>query len=224
VRPNFFQYLIILIIFGLSYLACREQSNNTINVLHLKSLRSTDTTKAKLLNLKKEEAFWSNRLRLAEDKSIDLIIDMVQQEIILEVKGVPLRHARYAQSRGDIRQRTQELLQWSSQNFLLIRDEASIPKEPIHIRRLPEETSKLEEGYDFNFVDDVPTVFVRLNFDPDLELEFLESGKSIPDSLAKFERRKNWLQFTMNRSDIIAVYRALPENTIMLLRLDTIKQ
>ena len=191
--------------------------------MHLKSLRRIDTTKAILLDLKKEEAFWSNRLRLAEDKSIDLIIDMVLKEIILEVKGVPLRHAEYTQSRGDIRQSAQELLQWSSQNFVLITDEASIPKEPIHVRRLPEETSKLEEGYDFNFVDDVPTVFVRLIFDHGLELEFLESEKSIPDSLIKLERRKNWLQFTMNRSDIIAVYRALPENTNMLLRLDNIK-
>jgi hypothetical protein len=200
--------------------SCNEQHQKSVSVKHLKSLRTVDTTWQKLNFLQMEEYFWQNRLKMAEDETIDLIIDLVEDKVVLEVKGVPLRNITYDVLKRDFRITGQDLVQWCASPFILIREESTIPKEPIRIRRLPEESSKIEEGYNLEFLNETGPVFIRLYFDRSIEVEFIEHGISIPDSLTKNFTRLNWMQITLNRDDIIAIFRALPTNAQMILRLE----
>lgn len=202
----------------LSLNSCTTQNDTHISVDNLKQLRSRDTTLQKLYFLEMEEKFWQNRITMAQDESIDLVLDLVDSKVILEVKGVPLRITSYTILKRDLRKFGRELAEWCASPFTLIREEASLPKQPIRIRRLPEETSKIEEGYNLEFLDETESAFVRLYFNRALVVELIEEDISIPDSLIKSEVNLNWIQFTMKREDVIAIFRALPENTEMVLR------
>jgi len=198
--------------------ACNDRQALPIPIDSLIQLQSADSTLQKLYFLQMDESFWQNRIKLADDETIDLILDLVENKVLLEVKGVPLRMNRYDVLKRDFRHRGNSLAEWCASPFTLLREEASTPKEPIRIRRLPEETSKIEEGYNLEFLDETEPAFVRLYFNRSLVVELIEHDISIPDSLIKNLTHTNWIQFTMNRDDVIAIFRALPETAQMLLR------
>ena len=198
--------------------SCTDKNNSAIPVDSLKQLSSKDSTLQKLYFLQMEENFWQNRIKIAEDESINLVVDLVENNVILELKGVPLRINKYIELKRDFQHTGQDLADWCAAPFTLVHEEASILKEPIRIRKLPEESSKIEEGYNLEFLDETDPAFARLYFDRNLVIELIEHDISVPDSLIKTETDKNWIQFTMNKEDVIAIYRALPENTQLVLR------
>jgi len=191
--------------------SCSEQDQQSYSIDSLKQLQHVDTLRQKLFFLQMEEKFWKNRIKLADNKTIHLIVDLVENCVLIEVKGVPLRVSEYDILKRDFQTAGQSLVKWCSNPFTLIREESSTPKEPIRIRRLPEETSKIEEGYNLEFLEETEPAFVRLYFDRSLVIEFIEHNISIPDSLIKNLPDTNWIQFTMARQDIIATFRALPD-------------
>jgi hypothetical protein len=94
----------------------------------------------RIRRLKIDNLYWKNRIEMANDKSIDLLIDLHSSEISLEIKGVLVYSAPVenfimsAQLNRNLSQPT--FTKWLNSPRLLEHEWGSIAKEPIQIRAI----------------------------------------------------------------------------------------
>jgi hypothetical protein len=201
----------------------------------------------KMLALEIEQAFWQTRLRLAKSDSISLAINLVDSTVSLDIKGVPVRICkihRYKTSGATTRLRAQgRLLQWLSQPFILQKELATLPKAPIRIMEAPEDTIEANEMAAEEPQIEKRDVHFTFHFDRHLSVSvnqvqrpsfagrvqkvfynlrrsFSAAGNAVI-SLFRLQlpEHRIWLELELSREDAKAIYRALPPQARMALRL-----
>ena len=211
-------------------LSCSSQSNEKINtnpsdttqvkINHLKPL----TPEEKLQNLEIEHAFWKNRLQLARDETLDLIVDLVDSIITLEIKGVPVRnckiHHYYISKSLNELKKNQDVLEWLAYPFELEDDWSNIPKEPIKIKEINSDDSTTESIMDL-YKEKLPDIQVALFFSRGLSIYMDHTYDEFPSdsSLFKLMNKNSFkevqylVKIKINASDVKAIYRGLSDKS-----------
>ena len=192
-----------------------------------------------------EQAFLQSRLKLAQTDSIFLVVDLVDSTVSLEIKGVELRRCKILRSRlkaeGEYMGKIGILSDWLSAPFVLQQEHATIPKEPIRVKEapknadeanlMPPEEVPVEEGvvnfwlyFDRNlslsvkeiqppsFGDRFRKVFNKVRERFQFELTDLGLWLKTPQSQVR-------ISLELSREDAKAVYRALPDQAGLALRI-----
>lgn len=197
--------------------------------------------------LKVDEAYWQARLKLAQSNAIQLAIDLRDSVVSLDIRGVSVHQAKihkFKISRAIKRMEAQGRLHpWLVNGFTLQKELATLPKAPIRIKEAPKDTieasesagEELEiENRDVHFTwhfDRQLTVFVEQVQTPSLAgmlskawYNFRRSVGGAGETLLnlvqlKLPRHRLWIELELPRDDAKAIYRALPKNAGLALRL-----
>ncbi len=199
--------------------------------------------------LRKESAFWQSRLSMAKSDSICVTIDLVDSLVCLELQGVvvhsaPIRHI----FKSDLFEalKPEAVLNLIAQPATIINNESSFSKEPIKLKKAPKDTieanlavveeAKAQQGA----ANEELPLYYNLTLSNGLQISFAEvqhkaSWKSIPMYLKKKIEKieKNSLQLTklklpeytpgivieMTREDAASIYRGMPANATVVVRL-----
>jgi hypothetical protein len=201
----------------------------------------------KMASLEIDQAFWQARLQLAKGDSISLAVDLVDSVASLEVKGVPMRQCkilRYRRSGVIKRLRAQGRLQpWLSKPFVLQKELATLPKAPIRIKEAPKDTIEASESKGQDLAIEHRDAEFTLHFDRNLTLVVEQAQKpSFKGRLRKiwYDLRRIFgdagsalqalfhlqlpphrlrIEIELPREDAKAIYRALPRQAELALRL-----
>ena len=198
--------------------------------------------------LQSEEKFEQVRLQLAGSGEICLSVDLREGVVTLEFKGIPLRQCKiqsYKMSDSIRRLRAKgQLSQWLDTSFTVQEEWATIPKAPIRIKEAPKSAEEAEQAPP----DDVPVETQDVNFTLQFDRNLTLSVKQIqPSSFSKrwqntfsdlrqtlrttgealrslfpsknWSQDHPWIELELSREDAKAIYRALPQNAEMALRL-----
>jgi len=212
----------------------------------VKATGGSSGDKMKLFDLRKTEVLLHSRLTLANEDSMYMVLDLVNNTAILEMKGIPLHECHILQSKvsNSIKMyHTEALLNWMSEPFVVRRAEATIPKieyvekiapkDSIEANKVPVEPASAKHG----------DVYIVMDFDRNLRLVISQSeepdaeGKSLItamrrkyqesevrrslQSLVKFNREPVMPQITIviPKTDATIFYKALPVRPKMILRM-----
>lgn len=202
--------------------------------------------KMKLFELRKTEVLLHSRLTLANEDSMYLVLDLVNNTAILEMKGVSLHecHILHSEVSNAIKMyHTEDLLNWMSEPFVVKHAEATIPKieyvekiapkDSIEANKVPVEPATAKHG----------DVYIVMDFDRNLRLVISQSDEPDPEgkslitamrrkyqttevrrslqSLIKFNREPVMPQITIviPKTDATIFYKALPVRPKMILRM-----
>lgn len=197
--------------------------------------------------LEVEQAFLQSRLKFAQTDSISLVVDLLDSTVSLEVKGVEIRRCKVLRSKlsveGEYMRKIGILSDWLSAPFVLQQEHATIPKEPIRVKEapknadeanlMPPEEVPVEEGvvnfwlyFDRNFSLSVkeaqPPSFGRR-----FRNVFYKAGERFHSELVhlgfllrlKKPQSRVQISLELSREDAKAVYRALPGQAGLALRI-----
>ena len=196
-------------------------------------------------SLRVAEAFLKARLALADQKFVSLVIDLIDSTLYLEFQGVPIRHIsihRYYASRT-LRRMNEEgrLDTWIDRPFTLEHARATIAKIPIRIVEAPRDTvaAAIRPPQEI-LVETTETHFI-LRFDRNLTLRIRQAPSAsgffrrvifdAGDRLSTARRavvklsrgqspeQETWITLRLSPEDARAIYRALPDNARLALRL-----
>ena len=202
--------------------------------------------KVKLFELRKREVLLHSRLELANEDSMYLVLDLINNTAVLEMKGVSLHESKILESSvsNSIKMyHTEALLNWMAEPFMLKHADATIPKIEYVEKIAPKDTIEANKVA----VEPAPAklgdVYVVMDFDRNLRLVISQSEK--PDdegkkvisamrrkyqqmevrrslqSLIKFNREPAMPQISIviPKSDAIIFYKALPVRPKMIIRM-----
>ncbi|MGD9900565.1 MAG: hypothetical protein AB7T22_15675 [Calditrichaceae bacterium] len=234
--------VIVLLIFLILPLTCTSNethsSENSAN-----DKKSDKKSESGLRELETEEQFWKNRIQLAKDDSIYLVVNLRDSLAILEIKGVPLRESRIITYDKSTLLTARNRFGKVSSPYTLQKDWATITKAPIKVKIAPKDTieaGKAEQQQIYNKESDVN---FTLLFDHHMRIEFRQSDESfihkrlhfiyyhlksvyfqLSGDFAELYHLKPpvtqlWLELNLSKEDTKAIYRALPENAKMLIYL-----
>ena len=205
------------------------------------------TNKDETSDLFIEKAYWENKLRLSKDDSISLSIDLVDSLVFLEMQGVIIRKCKIQNydlnwSLKYYRQHP-NFLSWLKTPFVLQGDSASITKIPIKVIHAPKNPIDAAQLLAKILPHEDPKVEFRLKFDRNLQFQFSQADSiemldkaetkvyysdimsgnkltSIPVSMKEyFPSRDYQIDIILSREDAKAIYRALPNNAQLALRM-----
>jgi hypothetical protein len=221
----------IIILPGYSCSSNQEQETvkNEDDNKHLQTtLIDQDPAEKKITDLKIEKLFWNNRLKMAQDESFDISLDLVDSVMFLEIKGVPLRKCKideYHIADDLMNLKFQpEIFQWLGQPFILQSEWADIPKEPIKIRHItPLDT--IQEGVIGMLEEDIQEANLVLRYNRNLtlhigqQIELMNSNSYSFKDLAKNKLQEKYeIMLAINMIDTKAIYRALSTESELTLR------
>ncbi len=196
-------------------------------------------------SLKVAEAFLKNRLEMAAQDEITLAVDLADSVLFLEIQGVTVRQvpvARYRLSRALERARRQHrLTQWLAQPFTLERTDATVPRAPVRVVTAPRDTTEAQARPPQEIpVETSPTHFA-LHFDRGLSIRvdqpasptgffkkalfsLKERTRTAGRSAGRLARGQApehalWIWLELAPEDAKAIYRALPDDARLALRL-----
>jgi len=227
-----------------------EQDSASKNLSTLRTeqgKRSGFTGEDETSNLFIEKVYWENKLRLSNDDSISLSIDLVDSLVFLEMKGIILRKCKIQNydlnwSLKYYRQHP-NFLSWLKTPFILQGDSASITKIPIKVIHAPKNPIDAAKLLAKILPHEDPKVEFRLKFDRNLQFQFRQADSlelldnaetniyfsdimsgnkftSIPTSMKEyFPSRDYQIDIILSRDDAKAIYRALPEYAQLALRM-----
>lgn len=176
-----------------------------------------------LNRLKIDNLYWSNRLEMAGDESIDLLLDLVTQQLLIEIQGVtvyssPVTYYTLSDSLLWILA-ADSLYVWLSTPFKLKTEWATVAKEPIQIREIrPRSTG--ENGLTrFRDPEAEKYVSILLGFSGNLSVS-LRQIEAAPDTLYKPESptvsAPYHIELLIPRVSAQAIYRAISANSTSL--------
>jgi hypothetical protein len=194
-----------------------------------------------------EKAYWENKLRLSKDDSISLSIDLVDSLVFLEMKGVVLRECKilYYDLNWSLKYFKQHpnFLSWLKNPFILQEDSASITKVPIKVIYAPESPIDAAQLLQKILPQEDPKVEFTLQFNRNLQFQIRQADSldlldnretniyysdimpsnnltSIPVKMREyFPSRDYQIDILLSRADARAIYRAIPQNAQMALRM-----
>lgn len=201
--------------------------------------------KKKALEL--EQAYLLSRLSMAASDSVALAVDLTDSTAFLEIRGVPVRRCkitRFAVSGGLQRLRLRgETVTWLSTPFVVREAAASLPKAPIRVRQAPTDTIEAKEKAEGEIPIEKRDVYFTLHFDKNLSLTVAQTQRTSAIGWlqrAQYVLARSWLTLTddvgalvrlkrpagrvhirlqVSREDAKAIYRALPAQARVALRL-----
>jgi hypothetical protein len=200
----------------------------------------------KLLETRKKEVLLQSRLTLANDDSMYLVLDLVRNIAILEIKGIVLHECRIVDlhiSNSIKRYPPDALLNWMSEPFSVKRTDATIPKIQFIEKIAPKDTLEANKMVVEPTLARLGDVYIVMDFDRNLRLVIAQS--EVPDeegkrlisnmkkkysrieivrslnSLSKFNREpaKPQIEIVIPKSDATILYKALPLSPRMILRM-----
>lgn len=198
--------------------------------------------------LKIEESFLLSQLQMAKSDSIALCIDLTDSLLSLQIRGVNVRDCkirRFHTSHAFKHLRGKGLIiDWLSSPFTLLNEWATIPKVPIKVKQAPKDTLEASKSKSEPYAElgknDVflsmkfnRNLFIRINQieTPSLRGRIWKCLYSLKLKLYVIEDRMLsllhsrlptnalWIEVNIPQNDAIAIYRALPRNTTLALRL-----
>jgi hypothetical protein len=201
----------------------------------------------RLAALEIDKAFFQARLQLAKSNFINLAVDLIDSSAILEVKGVPMRRCKilhYRSSGLAKRLRNQgRLHQWLATPFALQKELATLPKSPIRIKEAPKDTIEANESKGEDLPIEQRDAEFTLHFDRNLTLAVeqaqtpsfsgrlreiwyalrrtFDEARNAVVALAhgQIPQHRMWIEIELRREDAKAIYRALPPQAGLALRL-----
>ena len=200
----------------------------------------------KLFELRKKEVLLHSRLTLANEDSMYLVLDLVNNIATLEMKGVPLHECKILHSdvSNSIKMyHSDELLNWMAEPFMVKHIDATIPKMTFVEKIAPKDSIEANKAY----VEPAPAklgdVFIVMDFERNLRLvidqfekpddegkkliaglrkkyQGIEINRSL-QSLIKFNRQPAMPQINilLPKSDATILYKALPVHLQLILKL-----
>ncbi|HEY3387944.1 MAG TPA: hypothetical protein VGK38_00110 [Prolixibacteraceae bacterium] len=200
----------------------------------------------KYFELRKKEELLHSRLELANEDSMYLVLDLVNNTAILEMKGVSLHECQILQSSvsNSIKMyHTEALLNWMAEPFMLKHAEATIPKIEYVEKIAPKDSIEANKVAVEPAAPKRGDVYIVMDFDRNLRLVISQSEK--PDdegkktiaalqrkyqemevrrslqSLLKFNREPAMPQINIviPKTDATIFYKALPVRPKMILRM-----
>jgi len=200
----------------------------------------------KLLELKRKENLLRSRLVLANEDSTYLVLDLINNLAILELKGIPLHecHIIHATVSNSIKLYNKDaLLGWMAEPFALRNVEATIPKISYIEKIAPKDTLEANKMVTEPKEAKLGDVFVVMEFERNLRLIIsqneqpdadglkliseirrkynnIEVSRSI-QALTKFNREpvKPQIEIVIPKSDATILYKSLPLNPRMILKM-----
>jgi hypothetical protein len=221
-----------------------NNSTDTTSNLH-GSLGDNQLVKVKeIIRLEKEKAFQQNRLTLAAKDSIYIVLNLPENLLILEIKGVPVKKVRLQKTEVSNRFALishENLLPWISQPFILERDLSTIPKAPIVLKQAPKDTIEAAKLSTKPEPPDSTNVYFTLYFDRNLLIEVEQAeppdegatekvkayrkskrneyNRSVFETL-KYPRQTNHpmsIKIVISEVEARAIYRAVPTKSHLVL-------
>lgn len=198
----------------------------------------------KLFELRKQERLLQSRVALANEDSMYLVLDLINQNAILEMKGVALHECKileYKVSNSIRMYHTEKLLNWIAQPFQMERASATFPKIIFNEKIAPKDTIEAAKAEVVPTAPVQPDVFLVMDFERNLRLVIDQVEKPDEDgqktisalkwkykkaeitrslnSLIRFNREPAMPQINiiLPKTDAIILYRALPQRPNMVL-------
>jgi hypothetical protein len=201
-------------------------------------LNDTIFTDSTYLALFRETSFLKARTAMAETDSICLTMNLADSGITLEISGVAVAKTkliRLSSSKMFHNRNTYFISSMLSKPFMIQRNIASIPKEPLMIKMAPKDTSEYEpdimpDTADFepvNYImemDNGTVIYVyqeeKLNHGDGLHLFFFDLRYRIHDAWRTMKsvftfrvpEYHPFIKVRIPRADAKIIYRALPEH------------
>ncbi|MFZ5518872.1 MAG: hypothetical protein ACOY90_19735 [Candidatus Zhuqueibacterota bacterium] len=200
-----------------------------------------------MIALKIKKADLQNQLLMAKSDSVGLSIDLVDSVVALQIRGVDVRECKiqnYSMSPAFKHLKSNgSIIDWLSKPFVLEQHSATLPKMPIKIKRAPKDTVEAKLLKDEPVTVEKPDVQIKLQFDRNLVVEIKQveaptaAGrlrnfyhymqtkyamlKEMMHSYSKLQPYQVSLRIELNlsQSDSKAIYRALPHQAMLALRL-----
>jgi hypothetical protein len=201
----------------------------------------------KIINLEKERDFEKNRLSLASQDSIYLVINVPERSMAIEIKGVQVRTASILRVESDQKIPLfshEHTSVWLADPFVLKKYFATIPKIPIVIKDAPKDTIEAQKLSSKPLPPDSTIVLTSLYFDRNLIIEINQDAIPVERELAIVEAynvkkleympEKTTIEKLLNpgatdmpltirlivsAADARAIYRAIPSRTSLVLKL-----
>lgn len=218
--------------------------DDTITALPLAD--NNKDAQTKLFEFRKKEVLLRSRLTLANEDSMYLVLDLVNNKAILEMKGIELHECQILDSKisNSIKMyHTEALINWMAEPFTLKHVDATIPKISFIEKIAPKDSTEANKVVAEPIMPKLGDVFIVMDFDRNLRLVISQGEK--PDtegkklisalrwkyrgieirrslqSLIKFNREpaKPEIDIVLPKSDVTILYKALPLNPRMILRL-----
>ena len=222
----------------------KNKAKTGTDSLHQQKIKSP--VNPALTDLILAENFWKNRLKMAKQDSIGLVIDLIDSIVSIDIKGVPVRECKiknyeispvllYAKDKG-------ALNGWSAENFVLQDYWATLPKAPIKVKEAPADTNEAKEIVDANPPVERQDVRFILQFNKNLILQFdqiepfvftgwfekhfrdlqfrLEKGIEFIYTMIKHKWPEPELRIKIkiSQADAKAIFRALPQKAQTIVR------
>lgn len=189
------------------------------------SRTAAERIRDRMTELKIEERFWTNRVELAKKRDLYLSVDLVENYVSLDMEGVLLRKCRVDSKRlgsslDELKKRG-EADKWMDRPFSLQKDRASLPKQPILVKDITSKPDTSDALFLLKRPVENQKFMFELEFDRDLRLLVYESGIDAENVLKMFgegEKSDRSITLALDRNDVRAVYRALPDSLKMILR------
>lgn len=224
-----------------------EKNNpNDDTILALPVVDNNKDAQMKLFEFRKKEVLLRSRLTLANEDSMYLVLDLVNNKAILEMKGIALHECNILESEisNSIKMyHTEALINWMSEPFTLKHVDATIPKISFIEKIAPKDSIEANKVAAEPVMPKLGDVFIVMDFDRNLRLVISQGEK--PDdegkklisalqwkyrgieirrslqSLIKFNREpaRPQIDIVLPKSDATILYKALPLNPRMILRL-----
>ncbi len=202
--------------------------------------------KIKFFELKKQEVLLHSRLELANEDSMYLVLDLVNNTAVLELKGISLHECHILESSvsNSIKMyHTEALLNWMAEPFMLKHVEATIPKIEYVEKIAPKDSIEANKVAVEPAAPKRADVYIIMDFDRNLRLVISQSelpdddGKKVIaalqrkyqnveirrslQSLLKFNREPAMPQINIviPKTDATIFYKALPVRPKMILRM-----
>lgn len=200
----------------------------------------------KLVDLRRKEILFHSRFELASDDSTYLILDLINNTAVLELKGIVLHECKIIHSEVSNSFKSypiDALLNWMSEPFVLKNVESTIPKITFIEKIAPKDTLEANKMVTEPKEIKLEDVFIVMDFERNLRVVISQSEEPDPDgkkiitnlrrkydkieisrsikALTKFNREpvKPQIEIVLSKSNATILYKALPFNPRMILRL-----
>ena len=198
-----------------------------------------------LAALEREETFWKNRIEIAKNDQFNLILNFPDSLMELEIKGISVQQTKIQSYTlcPEIKKIKDELgsRKWFRQPVSLREQWATIPKRPIRVKDITT-MENLADSLNFSPASDdsgdvsiilvcsgnlsigISQIKKPLSDNPflfrSIEQESISRRSSVTDSVRYWDLlREEWITLKVRRLDATAIYRALSEDSQLVIRL-----
>jgi len=191
-------------------------------------------------SLAQRAEFLEARLAAAADGDISLALDLADSTLVIEMDGVPLRRCRVLDYRADHAAEQAAAAGDSPALFTLVEATASIPHAPIRTVKAPADTTEASTQPPLEIPEETRAAYATLRFDRGVVVHLRpaeasassrligegrwawargESAARTLRALPTGDRPEAWIEIELAPADIKAVFRALPDEALLALRL-----